>query len=151
MYHIYLYNEILSHLLYKYINVIIYMYPGNLLPSLRGQKRRKGARNDVILQKSAQNQRKNYPKRHVYFFGCRRFSRYDIYICIYLQTHLSLSSDPSKKGAPTGFTIPIRLFFLETTHVTFQVQKHLCNKRTSLLPPLVTNSLESCVRPTGLW
>ena len=24
------------------------------------------------------------------------------------KTHLSLSSDPSKKGAPTGFTIPIR-------------------------------------------
>merc|ERR1712241_516661 len=28
-------------------------------------------------------------------------------ICM-AKTHLSLSSDPSKKGAPTGFTLPIR-------------------------------------------
>ena len=33
-------------------------HPGNWLPLLRGQKRRKMAKNDVKLQKSAQNQRK---------------------------------------------------------------------------------------------
>ena len=65
MYHIYLYNAILSHLLYKYINVIIYMYPGNLLPSLRGKKRLQGAKNDIKLQKSAQNQRKASPEGHM--------------------------------------------------------------------------------------
>ena len=35
--------------------------PGNWFPSLRGQKQRKGAKNDVKLQKSTQNQRKNSP------------------------------------------------------------------------------------------
>ena len=39
-------------------------------------------------------------------------------ICM-AKTHLSLSADPSKKGAPTGFTIPIRSLLITTKFSLF--------------------------------
>ena len=47
------------------LDICIIRHPGNWLPLLRGQKRRKATKNDVKLQKPAQNQRKNSPKRQV--------------------------------------------------------------------------------------
>ena len=53
--------------MYEYIYIYIYIIPeknrplGNWLPSVRGQKRRKVAKNDVKLRNSTQNQRLNSP------------------------------------------------------------------------------------------
>ncbi|KAK3865534.1 hypothetical protein Pcinc_028863 [Petrolisthes cinctipes] len=52
---------------------------------------------DIEIQPEAQTQIDRYKKQG--------FN--DLPICM-AKTHLSLTSDPSKKGAPTGFTIPVR-------------------------------------------
>ncbi|XP_045603715.1 C-1-tetrahydrofolate synthase, cytoplasmic isoform X2 [Procambarus clarkii] len=52
---------------------------------------------DIEIQPEAQEQINRYKKQG--------FN--DLPICM-AKTHLSLTSDPSKKGAPTGFTIPVR-------------------------------------------